>query len=133
MKFLQFNIEQWQTMHDHVAGSFPEEACGLVAGKGLVVNDIYPITNITHSESRFVMDPKEQYAAFKKIDNTNLELLGIYHSHPVGPDFPSLIDVRSFSYPGVFYLIWSKIKEDWQIRGFEIGTNVPEEVLLRFV
>jgi proteasome lid subunit RPN8/RPN11 len=69
------------------------------------------------------MDPKEQLAAFKWINDHQLSLLGIYHSHPEGPAFPSKTDIATFSYPGVVYVIWSFEKGNWQVNGYRIENN----------
>jgi proteasome lid subunit RPN8/RPN11 len=53
--------------------------------------------------------------------------LGIYHSHPHGPAEPSPTDIAEFAYPGVFYLIWSKVKDKWECNGYSIkGVEIQQ-------
>jgi proteasome lid subunit RPN8/RPN11 len=69
-------------MSADVESRAPQEACGLLAGKGDITLEVIPITNELHSTVRFRMDPIEQLRAFQLIDDQGLELVGIYHSHP---------------------------------------------------
>jgi proteasome lid subunit RPN8/RPN11 len=49
-----------------------------------------------------------------------MELIGIYHSHPHGPDEPSPTDVNEAYYPEAIHLIWSQRTGKWQCRAFMI-------------
>lgn len=76
------------------------EACGVLVGS--IVNDtalVYqarPIKNISENDDSFVMDPTEYLAAIMDTDfysdTPKYTLLGIYHTHPDFPGYPSLID-----------------------------------------
>src|SRR5512141_1486608 len=123
MTRLQFQEEHYQTMLAHISRCLPEEACGLLVGEHEIVKEVYPITNRLHSATRFEMEPKEQLEAFKHIDNSHLELVGIFHSHPDGPVHPSETDIRSYAYPDVAYLIWSKLGGIWRVSGFTINAD----------
>ena len=116
----------------HVVGCSPEEACGLLAGTGETVRAIFPVTNRAHSSSRFEMDPKEQLKVFNLLEESQLELLGIYHSHPNGPAYPSETDINSFLYPGVAYIIWYWMGETWDVQGFAIEAGSYFKILLEF-
>ncbi len=128
--------EHWDRMRDHVDRCSPEEACGLLAGKGDEVSHVLPISNQDHSATRFRMDPVEQLQAFNWIEAGGLDLLGIYHSHPAGPDaaspgnpVPSATDIADAAYP-VVYLIWSRPDAQWQVRAFLIQEDRSLEVEL---
>jgi len=95
---MQAEVERWA----------PEEACGLLAGLERQGKAVYPIMNALHRADRFRMDPLEQLRAFEAIESAGLELLAIYHSHPLGPAIPSETDLAEFAYPGVLSLIWSR-------------------------
>ena len=114
-------------MLEHVRRSGPEEACGLLGGKGDEVNWVYPISNIARSAERFRMDPLQQLKALMQIDESG-ELVGIYHSHPSGPTTPSELDVKEAAYPEAAYLIWSKSDEEWQCRAFFMLPEGPREI-----
>lgn len=114
----------FEEMRAHVFACLPEEACGLLGGKmdgeTATVKVVIPVENVLHSPVRFRMDPREQLLAFNHLDDLGLELVGIFHSHPNGPDAPSATDLAEFYYPGVAFLIWSPGGEGWQLRAFRI-------------
>jgi len=109
----------WQAMRRHAARCAPLEACGLLAGKGDRVQAVLSLANATQSPFRFRMEPGEQLQAFNRIEARGLELIGIYHSHPAGPESPSPTDVAEAAYP-VVHVVWSPQGGRWQARGFWI-------------
>jgi proteasome lid subunit RPN8/RPN11 len=121
---------QWQEMLDHVEHSAPLESCGLLAGKNERVEKVLFIRNQAQSPVRFVMDPYEQLKAFDWIESNNLDLLGIFHSHPTGPETASATDIAEAAYE-VVYLIWSRNQNRWQIRSFWIENGSATEVHLQ--
>ncbi len=123
-------------MRSHVEANKPEEACGLLAGIGHAVSEVLQITNQNHSPTSFRMDPVEQIQAFNRIEAQGLELIGIYHSHPAGPESaggrnpgPSPTDIAEAAYP-VIHLIWSRPQGVWQARAFWIEAGRASEVEL---
>ncbi len=116
-------------MRAYVEACLPAEACGLLAGLDGVVHEILPITNEAHSAVRFRMAPAEQVKAFNRIENSGLELIGIFHSHPAGPEDPSPTDLAEASYE-VTQIIWSRTGEIWSVRGFSIRNGSASEVKL---
>ena len=103
----------------------PEEACGLLAGqlRGelYLATCVYPTTNLLHSTTRYRIDPAEQLAAFKEMEAQGLEMVGIYHSHPLGPDGPSPTDIAEAYYPEAVYLIWFRLDGEWACNAYTIG------------
>ncbi len=91
----------------HAAAEAPMECCGLLAGRNGTVDTIYPMTNADHSPVRYMIDPKEQFAAIKDMRAKEIDLLAIYHSHPATEAYPSTTDVRLAYYPDAVYIILS--------------------------
>ncbi len=113
----------------HVESQMPLEACGLLAGKNDRVEMALPVRNQAQSPVRFVMDPHEQLKAFERIDSTGLDLLGIFHSHPTGPETASVTDIAEAAYD-VVHVICSKSGGQWNLRGFWIENGQAAEVSL---
>lgn len=105
-------------MREHVSLVFPKEACGLLAGIANRVLSIFPVKNIENDNHRYRMDPLEQLTCFLTIEKQNQELLGIYHSHPQGPAYPSAIDIAEAYYPDTPYLIWALNERQWSCQAF---------------
>ena len=115
---LYIKPEHWSQMEREVDAYAPEEACGIVAGRGNHSELVIPVTNILHSVTSFRMEPKEQLNAFLLAEERSLDILAIYHSHPEGIDKPSFTDLKELTFPGIIYLIWYKAVDRWNCRGY---------------
>ena len=108
----------------------PLEACGLLAGKEARVEKMIGVLNQAQSPVRFVMDPYEQLRAFDWIESNNLDLVGIFHSHPAGPETASPTDIAEAAYE-VIHVILSRTGNQWQVRGFWIENGSARAVTLQ--
>jgi len=90
------------------------------------------VRNAAKSPVRYLMEPRAQWRAFNKIDQLNMELLGIYHSHPNGPQQPSETDIQEACY-AVIQIIWFPQDEIWQAGGFWIEDGQVSIVTLQMV
>lgn len=122
----------WQTMRHHVAEQAPLEACGLLAGKKDSVETVLKVRNAAQSQVRFRMDPQEQYNALMWIEDNDLDLVGIYHSHPSGPETVSATDIAEAAYDAV-HVIWSCTGQTWSARSFWIEAGQVTEVNIQIV
>ncbi|HKI55208.1 MAG TPA: M67 family metallopeptidase [Anaerolineales bacterium] len=130
--FLILNKQQVHKITDYLNGHMPMEACGLLAGKNDRVEKVLFVRNQAQSPVRFVMDPYEQLKAFDWIDDNELDLLGIFHSHPSGPETASPTDIAEAAYE-VIHIICSRKNGQWKLRGFWIENREATEVTLQIV
>lgn len=78
---------------------------GVQRGPAWVVHTLYPLANIAPDPRReYLADPGQLLRALKAMRAEGLNLVGLYHSHPRGPETPSATDLRLAAYP-VPYLI----------------------------
>lgn len=116
---------------------FPNECCGFFAGnkKGedLYIKTAYPLTNIDASSEHFSMDPKEQFKTVKIIRESNMELVGNYHSHPYTPSRPSEEDKRLAFDPKAIYAILSLEKEEPVFNLFKVEKGNVEKLEYKIV
>lgn len=124
--------KHWQEMLNYVQQNAPLESCGLLAGKNEQVEKVIFVRNQAQSPVRFVMDPYDQLKAFDWIESNQLDLLGIFHSHPAGPENASATDIAEAAYE-VVQLIWSRNQNRWQVRGFWIENGIATEVPLQIL
>lgn len=108
----------------------PLEACGVLAGKEARAEKMIGVTNQAQSPVRFVMDPYEQLQAFDWIESNGFDLVGIFHSHPAGPEAVSATDIAEAAYD-VVHIILAQRKKKWQARGFWIKDGTVREVTLK--
>jgi len=116
-------------MISHANQHAPLEACGVLAGKGNQAEKMIGVLNQAQSPVRFVMDPYEQLRAFDWIESHNLDLVGIFHSHPTGPEIASATDIAEAAYE-VVQVILSRKEGQWLARGFWIENRAAREVSL---
>lgn len=127
---LTLSREQVQEITEYVERHAPLEACGLLAGRNDRVEKVLFVQNQAQSPVRFVMDPYEQLQAFEQIDADGLDLLGIFHSHPAGPETASPTDIAEAAY-AVVHVVCSRRDGKWSLRGFWIEDGASTEVPLQ--
>ena len=106
-------------MVEHCLEGKPNEACGLLAVSGGETVKVFRMTNASGSPVRYSLDPKEQFAAYQKIEDEGWELGGVFHSHTHTEAYPSPTDVRMAT-EDVPYVIVSLASEPASIRAFRI-------------
>lgn len=100
-------------MNSHAEETFPEECCGTMLG---IENEdgsrkIVKIIRVENTKGenrtrRFLIEPRALLNAEKKAKELQLDVLGIYHSHPNHPSQASEFD-REHAMPFWSYLIIS--------------------------
>jgi proteasome lid subunit RPN8/RPN11 len=123
-----FESTPLQKMKDHASLIFPDECCGFLFGKesksGIrTVSKIFEVNNAKSGDKRrrFEIAPKDYIQAEQFAIDHDIQLLGIYHSHPNHPAIPSETD-RISAQPWFSYLIISVLsgKID-QIRSWRLN------------
>lgn len=95
-----------------VEASYPFEACGVMIGRAgserVVVEDIFHARNLNveRARDRFLLDPQDFLAADRAARSRELDVVGIWHSHPDHPARPSITDLEA-AWDGYSYLIIS--------------------------
>jgi proteasome lid subunit RPN8/RPN11 len=112
----------------HCREVYPNEACGILAGKGRVVQRVYKMINIENSSVSYMMEPGEQFVVMKEIRGQGLEMAAIYHSHPHADSIPSAKDISLAFYSDSLYVVVSLIYEKPVIKAFEIKNGIVREV-----
>jgi proteasome lid subunit RPN8/RPN11 len=109
----------------------PLECCGFLGGRDGSVEEIYPLTNVERSPVLYRADSAEMFRAIRDMEERELELVAIYHSHTRSPAYPSSTDVAQAYYPDAVYLIVSlRDSEHPELRGFHIRDGKVDEVAL---
>ena len=100
-------------MNEDAVNAFPDECCGFMFGRedvagNRVVTQALPINNaaVENRKRRFVISPKDYMKGEQFAEENNVQLLGIYHSHPNHPAVPSEHD-RVAAQPFFSYVIIS--------------------------
>jgi proteasome lid subunit RPN8/RPN11 len=117
---------------EHAQSGYPDEVCGLVAGRGGVATMTYPGRNISPTPAVAYEIDHDTLARIFEFEDAGLELVAIYHSHPRGPETPSPTDIARAFYPDSGYLIVSLATPDWPVvRGFRIAEERVREIAIK--
>ena len=109
--------------------ALPNECCGLLAGRGRTVSRVFRASNAQPSPSSYKIRPRELFALFRQMRAENLELVGIYHSHPAGENYPSARDRARAYYPDAAYVIVSlRAGAPQPLRAFRLAEESVEEI-----
>jgi proteasome lid subunit RPN8/RPN11/molybdopterin converting factor small subunit len=102
------------------------ECCGLVAARAGVPTRTIRCANVASTPAvRYRIDPREQLAAFRSMDEAGEELWAIYHSHPASAAFPSPTDRIEAYYPDALYVLVSLRSAAPEVRAFRIAADAP--------
>jgi proteasome lid subunit RPN8/RPN11 len=125
---------------EHALEDPKNEVCGVVAvdvegaGEGRVTSavDVHRAVNVHGSPLRFEIDPSELLALYNTIDERDLELGAIYHSHVRSAPYPSQTDIGfAANWPGVEWIIVGlKDGEAPEVRSYVIESGRVQEVVL---
>jgi proteasome lid subunit RPN8/RPN11 len=102
--------EAYEQVGAHASDGYPYEVCGMLisAGGDAVVTQTRRVRNtiVERARDRYEMDPLDQIRIQRECDQTGLEIVGYYHSHPDHPAQASITDSRR-SWAGPVYMIVS--------------------------
>ena len=117
---------------EHAQSGYPDEVCGLVAGRDGVATAAYPGRNISPTPAVTYELDHDTLARIFDFEDAGLELVAIYHSHPRGPETPSPTDIAHAFYSDSVYLIVSLATPDRPVvRGFRIADEGVREIAVK--
>jgi proteasome lid subunit RPN8/RPN11 len=109
------------------------ECCGLLIGAEGDVLQSRPARNLRRSQTAYLVDPEDHFAAIRGARAAGLAVVGGYHSHPRSKPVPSATDVAEATDPEFLYLIVSLAAADPKIAAYQIRDGafleVPFEIL----
>lgn len=128
---MRISPEQYEQMVAHAREEAPNECCGMVASSDGEVVRVYRTTNTEASPFRFVIDGREQYEIYTEIEESELELGAIYHSHTRSEPRPSQTDINfSRAWPGVLWIIVGLAGDEVEVRTWRIEDGQVTEAEL---
>jgi [CysO sulfur-carrier protein]-S-L-cysteine hydrolase len=92
---------------DHAQRVPEQECCGLLAGRDGAITICFPARNALSSSTAYEIAAAELFALVREMRTQNLDLLGIYHSHPHSENVPSITDIERAYYPDAAHFIIS--------------------------
>lgn len=114
MSKIQLNSKVTQIVNAHAREAFPNECCGFLYGNEATGRKITLAQRVENSKAgdqrrRFEISPLDYLKAERYALENDLQLLGIYHSHPNHPAIASVHDLEK-ALPFFSYVIVSVIE-----------------------
>jgi proteasome lid subunit RPN8/RPN11 len=110
----------YDEMVAHARADAPNECCGMIASRNGDGVKLYRAENAAASPLRYEIDGAEQYRIQMAIDDADLDLGAIYHSHTRSAPYPSQTDINLAFYPEALYIIVGLAGDEPEVRAYRI-------------
>lgn len=105
----------------------PNESCAILFGKTendkLVVQEIYIADNKEESPVNFTISNEQLILGYQEAEKKNLEVIGIFHSHPSSEPYPSETDKKFMKINPVIWVIFSCLTNNFKAYILESDIN----------
>ena len=112
----------------HAIGQQPSESCAMLLGTKVDdiwnVKEIFLTQNIDNSQTNFTISPEELLNGYQLAEKMNLELVGVFHSHPNSDAIPSSTDKKFMQNNPVPWIIFSGINNN--LKAYLLDSDVIE-------
>jgi len=109
---------QQKILLDHTCKEEPNEACAILYGHKIeqksTVKEIWLTKNETPSPIEFTLSAEQTWKMDQKRKELNLEIIGIFHSHPKGEALPSSTDKKFMQNNPYVWIIYSGINKNFR-------------------
>ncbi len=102
----------------------PNESCALLFGKDDKVSDLFLTENIEKSPVNFTISNKQLIEGYNMAEEKNIEVIGIFHSHPDSEAYPSNTDKKFMQSNPVAWIIYSGINKNF--RAYYLESDIIE-------
>lgn len=124
---MRIGRDLYDEMIEHAREQAPNECCGMLGSRDGRVVKLYRATNAAASPLRYEIDGADQYRIQMEIDDSELELGAIYHSHTRTEPYPSQTDINLAFYPQALYVIVGLAGAEPEVRAFWIRSGQVDE------
>ena len=114
----------------HARAEAPRECCGLLVGRGPVVDECVASPNVDPNPNRYEIDARLHVATNRRLRGSGREVIGAYHSHPHSPAWPSPSDVAEAYYPEFIWIIASLAGADPELKAFRVADGQVIELAI---
>ncbi len=126
-KFILTNLQK-QILLDHAEKEKPNESCAILFGnqvdEKLKLEKIFLTKNEENSPINFTISADQRLEADKIEKESNLKMIGIFHSHPNSNAYPSITDKKFMDLNPVVWIIFSGVSNEF--KAFILESEVSE-------
>jgi proteasome lid subunit RPN8/RPN11 len=117
-KSITISKNQAEVLKKYSNRESPNESCAILFGNNnndtITVQEIFLTENIEKSPVNFTISNEELIAAYKEAEKMNLDVIGIFHSHPDSVPYPSSTDEKYMEINPVTWVIFSNIHDEFK-------------------
>ena len=92
----------------------PNESCAILFGKESLVSEVFLTKNIEESPVNFTISNEQLIEGYKIAEEKNVDVIGIFHSHPNSDAYPSNTDKKFMQSNPVTWIIYSGTNKDFR-------------------
>jgi proteasome lid subunit RPN8/RPN11 len=134
-KSITIPIQQKQNLLKHSKSEKPNESCALLFGKCIdgeaIIKDVFLTRNAEESPVNFTMDSMDLFKGYHMAEERNLEVVGIFHSHPNSKAYPSATDQKFMFTNPVVWAIHSGDSDE--MRAFTLDSKEVNEIPISII
>ena len=112
----------------HAISEQPSESCAMLFGKKVGnnwnVKEVFLTQNIDDSQTNFTISPEELLKGYQIAEKNQLEVVGIFHSHPNSDAIPSNTDKKFMQNNPVPWIIFSGVNND--LKAYLLDSTIVE-------
>lgn len=118
-----FSQDQIDILATHTRNNIPNESCAVLFGKiendHFTVKDIFLTKNTQESPVNFTISNEELIKVYEEAEKRQLDVVGIFHSHPDASVYPSLTDQKYMEINPVPWIIFSNKNQEFKAYIFD--------------
>ena len=112
----------------HAIEQQPSESCAMLFGKKVGddwnVKEVFLTQNMDNSQTNFTISPEELLKGYQIAQKNQLEVVGVFHSHPNSDAIPSNTDKKFMQNNPVPWIIFSGVNND--LKAYLLDSDVIE-------
>jgi len=112
----------------HAIERQPNESCAMLLGEKIDdawnVKEVFLTENTDKSQTNFTISPEELLKGYQLAEKMNLELVGVFHSHPNSDAVPSSTDKKFMQNNPVPWIIFSGVNNS--LKAYLLDSDLVE-------
>ncbi|MBM3910861.1 MAG: M67 family metallopeptidase [Thaumarchaeota archaeon] len=125
---ITLSTSQIQILSSHAKKQKPNESCALLLGHiqddKAVVKDVILTDNVEKSPVNFTISPEQTLQGYQRAQKNNMEIVGIFHSHPDSEARPSSTDQKYMETNPYVWVIFSGLTNEF--KAFVLESKIVE-------
>ena len=118
------SISDKKILTEHAENEKPNESCAILFGKKDTVSEVFLTKNIEESPVNFTISNEQLIEGYKIAEEKNVDVIGIFHSHPNSEAYPSNTDKKFMQSNPVAWVIYSGTNKD--LKAYLLDSEIKE-------